>query len=156
MSVFPAKKLSLFAEKTKYEHQKGDFMKRLFLLSIIISLVLSLTACGINDCDDVADYFDEDLYVVRELEEEKIKDYLERQPEEFQNYSDSIEEMFNVYKKTNTAAFEDWAYIVEFSDEETAGNCEKYLTESNKSITVKRFGDILVYGNSLVIYNIAG
>ena len=45
-------------------------MKRLFLLSIIISLVLSLTACGINDCDDVADYFDEDLYVVRELEEE--------------------------------------------------------------------------------------
>ncbi len=125
-------------------------MKKNILISLILAICLSLSACGINDCDDLADYFDDDIYFIKEMTDEEIDKFISKRAEEGFKLSGEIDEIIQVNNKNNTDYDPEYAYIIEFEDEDIAIDFEEYMKQASH-IKCKRFEDIVIYGTSPII-----
>ncbi len=125
-------------------------MKKCILISLILAICLSLSSCGINDCDDLADYFDDDIYFIKEMTDEEIDKFISKRAEEGFKLSDEIDEIICVNNKNNTDYNPEFAYIIEFDEEADAISFEEFL-KGNSKIHCKRFEDMLIYGTSPII-----
>ncbi len=128
-------------------------MKRNLFISLILAVCLSLSACGINSCNDLADYFDDDIYVIKEMTDEKIDTFIQKREEEGFKFSGEINEIVQIFNKNNTDVDPEFAYIIEFDEESHAVAFEEFL-KGNSEIYCKRFENILIYGTSVVILQI--
>jgi len=128
-------------------------MKKSIIISLILALCLSLSACGINDCGDIADYFDDDIYFSKEMTDEEIDTFIQKREEEGFKLSGEINEIVRINNKNNTDVDPEYAYVIEFDEEADAVDFEEYVKQNSK-IYCKRFEDIVVYGTSVNILKI--
>ncbi len=128
-------------------------MKKSILISLILLICLSLSACGINDCGDIADYFDDDIYFSKEMTDEEIDTFIQKREEEGFKLSGEINEIVRINNKNNTDVDPEYAYVIEFDEEADAVNLEEHVKQNSK-IYCKRFEDIVVYGTSVNILKI--
>ncbi len=128
-------------------------MKKYIAVILILALSFSLAACGINDCNDIADFFDDDVYYAKEMTDEEIETFIDKREEEGFKFSGEIVEIVHIKNKSNTDYKPEYAYAIEFDKEGEAAAFEEYIKQYSETYC-KRFENIVVYGTSKVILEI--
>lgn len=129
---------------------------RTTFLTLCLLICVSLTACGgISSVSDVADHFDPDEYVIQRFTTSEIEEFVDKRlsEAEMMNKTISPDIMFitHVFNKQATDENPDWAYIIQFRTEDNAKEFESFIGNNREN---KRFGSILIYGDSPIISEI--
>lgn len=126
-------------------------MKR-YIIPMILLFCIALTSCGgISNFTDLTDYFDEDVYVIRRFSSDQVDAFQEQRESEAEmmgtTLTGEIEYVIHVFDGTVISDSKaDWAYIVQYTTEDGAKEFEGICSRK-----CKRYGNFLIYGNSVVI-----
>ena len=133
-------------------------MKQKTLFLILFTVCICLTSCsgGIKSFDDVVDHFGEDEYYITRKTTSQIAEYEAARAEDAQalgkTMTGEVDFLVHIHHKESTDENPNWAYVVQFSDENGAIELEGIINPNWKH---KRFGKVLVYGWTPVIDEIS-